>query len=99
MTQITVSVFVGYNGLHCWQCAFARNGGPYCELFRKSLAQRSYPEGGDPPTRCEECIAAVGQPPLFAEGGYLIPLKLKGTPAVDKLIKKAKSENQSVDFI
>lgn len=64
--QVTVSVAVVYCGPHCWQCNYARSGGPYCELFRKALAQKTYPGGGDPPTRCKECIAAVAQPSLFA---------------------------------
>jgi len=33
------------------------------------------------------------------KGGYIIPLKLRGTPAVEKLIEEAKRKNQSVDFI
>ena len=33
------------------------------------------------------------------DGGYIIPLKLRGTPAVKKLIEEAKRKNQSVEFI
>lgn len=56
--KITAAAEIAFNGPHCWLCDYSTNGGAYCQLFRARLEQKVYPEGGDPPLRCAECLEA-----------------------------------------